>query len=70
MSEDTLVVWCENVWCALEYVQTDGWGGLCPSCVALVDEHLASGHGPTRECRECRECQRAGARPAPEHAVG
>jgi NMD protein affecting ribosome stability and mRNA decay len=51
------LLWCENVWCGLEYVVVEGWGGLCPSCVTLVDEHLASGHG--HEVAACVECQRS-----------
>ncbi len=53
-------VWCENVWCGLEYVVVDGWGGLCPSCVTLVDEHLGSGHHT--DVVPCVECRRSAAR--------
>lgn len=53
------LLWCENVWCGLEFAPADGWGGLCPSCLTLVDEHLGSGHEDgVAECVECRRVRR------------
>lgn len=51
-------VWCENVWCGLEYREYDGWGGLCPSCLTLLDEHVAVGHGHVVVA--CPHCARVG----------
>ncbi len=46
---------CENLWCGQEYAADEGWDGYCPSCVALLDEHLARSHrAPVPECVGCR----------------
>jgi hypothetical protein len=49
------LAWCDNVWCGEVYDVDEGWGGRCPSCVALADEHLAGRHSVVIEaCVECR----------------
>lgn len=62
------LVWCESVWCGLEFSPAEGWGGLCPSCLALVDEHLGYGHA--QEVDACGECRRAGPAPRPAQRLG
>ncbi len=51
---------CENLWCGVQYAVPDGWDGYCPSCVALLDDHLARGHAtPQAECVACRRTESA-----------
>ncbi len=47
----------------LEYVVVEGGAGLCPSCVPLVDQHLASVH--RTETEACVECHRSPPTPTP-----
>lgn len=58
------LAWCANVWCGQVYGLDDGWGGRCPSCLALEDEHLAGTH--TLLIEVCAECRREP--PAPSYA--
>ena len=58
MTKDDVVAalaWCDNPWCGEVYDLRDGWGGRCPSCMALADEHLSGVHPVVIEaCVECR----------------
>ena len=55
MTKDEVVAvlaWCDNPWCGELFDPRDGWGGHCPSCLALADEHLLGPpHGPHRGLR-------------------
>lgn len=65
-SDDLLALaWCDNVWCGEVYVVDEGWGGRCPSCLALIDEHAAGAHSVLIEaCVECRRDPGVDRRPA------
>ena len=58
MTKDDVVAvlaWCDNLWCGDLYDPRDGWGGRCPSCLTLADEHLSGAHAVVIEaCAECR----------------
>ena len=59
------LAWCDNPWCGEIYDVRDGWGGRCPSCLALADEHGAGVHAVLIEaCVECRREPREGRRSA------
>jgi hypothetical protein len=59
------LAWCDNPWCGDVYDIRDGWGGRCPSCLALADEHLSGLHAVVIEaCVECRREPREGRRSA------
>jgi hypothetical protein len=57
------LAWCDNGWCGQVYDVEEGWGGRCPSCLALTDEHLSGGHVIVIEaCVECRREPRSAPR--------
>ena len=59
------LAWCDNPWCGEVYDIHDGWGGRCPSCLALADEHVSGLHAVVIEaCVECRREPREGRRSA------
>jgi hypothetical protein len=59
------LAWCDNPWCGEVYDIHDGWGGRCPSCLALADEHGSGLHAVVIEaCVECRREPREGRRSA------
>jgi hypothetical protein len=68
MTKDEVVAalaWCDNPWCGEVYDVRDGWGGRCPSCLALADEHVSGLHAVVIEaCVECRREPREGRRSA------
>ncbi|MDO9379615.1 MAG: hypothetical protein Q7T56_12270 [Nocardioidaceae bacterium] len=45
--------------CPDVFVVDDGWGGLCPSCCALRDEHAAGRHD-ARVVHACLSCLAGG----------
>ncbi|QCR19960.1 hypothetical protein [Agrococcus sp. SGAir0287] len=45
---------CESAWCTTAYLPEEGFGGRCPACLAVADEHHAYGHAtPVDDCLEC-----------------
>jgi hypothetical protein len=66
MTKDEVVAvlaWCDNPWCGELFDPRDGWGGRCPSCLALADEHGSGRHAVVIEaCVECRREPRTGTR--------
>ena len=65
MTKDDVAVglaWCDNPWCGELFDSRDGWGGRCPSCLALADEHGSGTHTVVIEA--CVECRREPSRPS------
>ncbi|MFY0406721.1 hypothetical protein [Solicola sp. PLA-1-18] len=50
LSEPALCAGCPD-----RYAPEDGWGGLCPSCCALLDDHAAGRHD-RRTVTSCLGC--------------
>lgn len=70
MAGESLLVdlgWCENVWCGLGYAADEGWAGLCPSCLALLDEHLAGVHEAVLD--DCPDCRRHASSAVPQESA-
>jgi hypothetical protein len=66
MTKDEVAValaWCDNPWCGELFDPLDGWGGRCPSCLALADEHASGIHTVVIEA--CVECRREPAATSP-----
>lgn len=44
---------CVGPGCGDRFWPQDGWSGLCPSCVALAEEHLVGVHEEVAGCPHC-----------------
>lgn len=46
---------CCEFGCTFTFAEYEGYAGMCPSCLALRDEHDAGLHrSPVPDCRLCR----------------
>lgn len=47
---------CESAWCTAAFEAHEGFGGRCPACLAVADEHHACGHADA--VADCLVCDR------------
>ena len=47
---------CESAWCTAAFLPDEGFGGRCPACLAVADEHHAYGHATAVD--DCLVCDR------------
>lgn len=52
---EVVLLSCCEFGCSLTFAEYEGFAGICPSCVALRDEHDAGMHRDgVPDCRLCR----------------